>query len=115
VNGRPRPRSTGQDTYTHYLHPSESIGVHLWEHSGADNDGAKPFRGNQYGFEAAYRSERRYQGGMPVKVHDFAHQVAMRTIELLEEKQHYKVSEENRKEILKLIRGEVNTLLDRAS
>jgi hypothetical protein len=50
-----------------------------------------------------------------MKVHDFAHQVAMRTIELLEEKQHYKVSEENRKEILKLIRGEVNTLLDRAS
>lgn len=39
----------------------------------------------------------------------------MRTIELLEEKQHYKVSEENRKEILKLIRGEVNILLDRAS
>jgi hypothetical protein len=50
-----------------------------------------------------------------VKVHDFAHQVAMRTIELLEEKQHYKVSEDHRKEILKLIRGEVDILLDRSS
>jgi len=52
---------------------------------------------------------------LSMKVHDFAHQVAMRTIELLEEKQHYKVSEEHRKEILKLIRGEVDILLDRAS
>lgn len=52
---------------------------------------------------------------IPVKVHDFAHQVAMRTIELLEEKQHYKVSEEHRKEILKLVRGEVDLLLDRSS
>lgn len=50
-----------------------------------------------------------------MKVHDFAHQVAQRTIELLEEKQHYKVSAENRKEILALIRGEVDQLLDRAS
>lgn len=50
-----------------------------------------------------------------MKVHDFAHQVALRTIELLEQKQHYKISEENQKQILALIRGEVDTLLDRAS
>lgn len=50
-----------------------------------------------------------------MKVHDFAHQVAARTIELLEEKQHYKVSDEHRKQILHLIRAEVDILLDRAS
>ena len=49
-----------------------------------------------------------------MKVHDFAYQVAARTIALLEEKQHYKVSEEHRKEILALIHGEVDTLLDQA-
>ena len=49
-----------------------------------------------------------------MKVHDFAHQVAQRTMELLEEKQHYKVSEENRKQILSMIRDEVDVLLDRA-
>ncbi|MBX3178761.1 MAG: hypothetical protein KF886_15485 [Candidatus Hydrogenedentes bacterium] len=50
-----------------------------------------------------------------MKVHDFAHQVAQRTMDLLEEKQHYKVSEEHRKQILALIRDEVDVLLDRAS
>jgi len=50
-----------------------------------------------------------------MKVHDFAYQVAQRTIELLEEKQHYKVSEEHRKEILLMLRDEVDDLLDRAS
>jgi len=49
-----------------------------------------------------------------MKVHDFAHQVAQRTMDLLEEKQHYKVSEENRKLILAMIRDEVDVLLDRA-
>jgi len=49
-----------------------------------------------------------------MKVHDFAHQVAQRTIELLEEKQHYKVSDENRKTILALIRDEVDVLLDKS-
>ena len=50
-----------------------------------------------------------------MKVHDFAYQVAQRTIALLEEKQHYKVSEEHRKEILLMIRDEVDVLLDQAS
>ncbi len=50
-----------------------------------------------------------------MKVHDFAHQVAMRTIELLEEKQHYKVSEDSRRAILALIRDEVDVLLDQAN
>ncbi len=50
-----------------------------------------------------------------MKVHDFAHQAAQWTIELLEEKQHYKISEENRKQVLELIRGEVDILLERAS
>ncbi len=49
-----------------------------------------------------------------MKVHDFAYQVALRTIVLLEEKQQYKVSEENRKQILSLIHGEVDSLLDKA-
>jgi len=49
-----------------------------------------------------------------MKVHDFAYQVAQRTIALLEEKQHYKVSDEHRKEILALIHSEVDTLLDRS-
>lgn len=50
-----------------------------------------------------------------MKIHDFAHQVAQRTIELLEEKQHYKVSEEHRKQILTLIRDEVDQILDRST
>tara|TARA_R110001592_G_scaffold54844_4_gene168097 strand:+ start:457 stop:609 length:153 start_codon:yes stop_codon:yes gene_type:complete len=49
-----------------------------------------------------------------MKVHDFAYQVAIRTIQLLEEKQHYKVSEENQKEILALVHEEVDTLLDKS-
>ncbi|MCF6285624.1 MAG: hypothetical protein L3K26_10590 [Candidatus Hydrogenedentes bacterium] len=52
--------------------------------------------------------------GNTMKVHDFAYQVALRTIVLLEEKQQYKVSEENRKQILSLIHGEVDSLLDKA-
>lgn len=49
-----------------------------------------------------------------MKVHDFAYQVAARTIDLLEEKQHYKVSGENRKEILALVHEEVDKLLDKS-
>ncbi len=49
-----------------------------------------------------------------MKVHDFAYQVAQRTIALLEEKQHYKVSEENKKEILRLLQDEVDELLDKS-
>jgi hypothetical protein len=49
-----------------------------------------------------------------MKVDDFAYQVALRTMALLEEKQHYKVSEENKKQILLDIQGEVDSLLDKA-
>lgn len=50
-----------------------------------------------------------------MKVEDFAYQVALRTIDLLEQAQHYKVSEEHRKEVLQRIRSEVNELLKKAS
>lgn len=49
-----------------------------------------------------------------MKVQDFAYQVSMRTIELLEEKQHYKVSEENRKEISKIILTELNEIIKKS-
>jgi len=50
-----------------------------------------------------------------MKVQDFAYQVGLRTIELLEEKQHYKVSEEHRKEILKIILAEINDIIKKSS
>jgi len=50
-----------------------------------------------------------------MKVHDFAYQVAMRTIELMEQNQHYKVSEEHRKEIGKQILEEVTSILKKSS
>ena len=50
-----------------------------------------------------------------MKVQDFAYQVSIRTIELLEEKQHYKVSEEHRKEIAKMILGELNEIIKKSS
>ena len=49
-----------------------------------------------------------------MKVQDFAHQVAMRTIELLEQTQHYKIPEEMRKTIAKQIRAELNDLIHKA-
>ena len=49
-----------------------------------------------------------------MKVDDFAYQVALRTMALLEEKQHYKVSEESKKQILLEIQAEVDSLLDKA-
>jgi len=50
-----------------------------------------------------------------MKVHDFAYQVALRAIELLEQEQHYKVSEEHRKSILQKILNEVDSLLKKTS
>ena len=46
-----------------------------------------------------------------MKVHDFAYQVAARTIELMEEKQHYKVSDINKQDITHQILDEVDKLL----
>lgn len=50
-----------------------------------------------------------------MKVEDFAYQVAVRTIELLEQEQHYKVSEEHRKQILQKILQEVPQIIKKAS
>jgi hypothetical protein len=46
-----------------------------------------------------------------MKVQDFAYQVALRTITLLEETQHYKIPEDLRKEILGKIQSELDDLL----
>ncbi len=50
-----------------------------------------------------------------MKVEDFAYQIALRTIELLEQEQHYKVSEERRKQILQKIIQEVPQILKKSS
>lgn len=50
-----------------------------------------------------------------MKVQDFAYQVSMRTIELLEETQHYKIPEELRKEVGQKVLSEVSSLIKKAS
>lgn len=50
-----------------------------------------------------------------MKVEDFAYRVAMHTIALMEELQHYKVSEEARREIAKRIAKDVPQLLRNTS
>ncbi len=50
-----------------------------------------------------------------MKVQDFAYQVAMRTIELLEQLQHYKVSPEHRKEVGRIILSEVDAIIKKSS
>jgi len=49
-----------------------------------------------------------------MKVQDFAYQVASRTIELLEETQHYKIPEELRKQVTAKILEEVDSILKRS-
>lgn len=49
-----------------------------------------------------------------MKVHDFAYQVAMHTIRLLEETQHYKIPEPTRKEIGEKVLMDVDELLKKA-
>ncbi len=49
-----------------------------------------------------------------MKVEDFAYQVALRTIEILEQEQHYKVSEEHKKTVLKKILTEVPLILKKS-
>ena len=46
-----------------------------------------------------------------MKVQDFAYQVSMRTIELLEETQHYKIPDELRKSVLAKIQDELTDLI----
>jgi hypothetical protein len=49
-----------------------------------------------------------------MKVQDFAYQVSMRTIELLEETQHYKIPEELRKQVSAKVLEEVDQLIRKA-
>jgi hypothetical protein len=50
-----------------------------------------------------------------MKVHDFAYQVAVRTMELLEQSHHYKISDPHRKEVTAAILKEVNGIVKKAS
>jgi len=49
-----------------------------------------------------------------MKVQDFAFNVAMRTMEMLEFKQHYKIPEETRKEIARDILKELHDLIKKS-
>jgi hypothetical protein len=49
-----------------------------------------------------------------MKVHDFAFQVAMHTIKLLEETQHYKIPEPTRKEVGERVLKDVDELLKKS-
>jgi hypothetical protein len=49
-----------------------------------------------------------------MKVQDFAYQVAIRTIALLEDTQHYKIPEALRKEVTEKILGEVDDLIKKS-
>jgi hypothetical protein len=49
-----------------------------------------------------------------MKVHDFAYQVAMHTIKILEETQHYKIPEHTRKEVGERVLLDVDELLKKS-
>ena len=49
-----------------------------------------------------------------MKVQDFAYNVCVRTMELLEQRQHYKIPEEARKEIAAAIFQELNALIKKS-
>ena len=50
-----------------------------------------------------------------MKVHDFAYQVAVHTMELLEQAHHYKISEPHRKEVTATILKQVDAIIKKAS
>ncbi len=50
-----------------------------------------------------------------MKVQDFAYQVALRTMELLEQEQHYKISDAHRKAITQRILQEVDEIIKKSS
>lgn len=50
-----------------------------------------------------------------MKVQEFAWQVAARTMELLEQEQHYKISDTARKTVLDKILAELNTIIRKSS
>lgn len=50
-----------------------------------------------------------------MKVEDFAYRVSVRTMELLAELHHYKITEDLQKKVTAQIQQEVNTLIRQAS
>lgn len=50
-----------------------------------------------------------------MKVHDFAYQVAVHTMELLEKAHHYKISEAHRKEVTMAVLKDVDAIIKKAS
>lgn len=50
-----------------------------------------------------------------MKVQDFAYQVALHTIELLEKQQHYKVPEETRKNVLAQVLTDADEIIKKSS
>ena len=49
-----------------------------------------------------------------MKVQDFAYQVSLRTMDLLENTQHYKITDSHRKEILTTILKELDQLVHKS-
>jgi len=54
-------------------------------------------------------------GESAMKVQDFAYQVCVRTMELLEEVHHYKISDAHRKEVTSKILQEIDSIIKKAS
>ena len=50
-----------------------------------------------------------------MKVQDFAYQVSVRTMELLEQQQHYKITEQHRKEVTSTVLKEIDAIIKKAS
>jgi len=46
-----------------------------------------------------------------MKLNEFCHRVAVRTLELLEQKYHYKIADQTRKEIVEQIVRELDSLI----
>jgi len=50
-----------------------------------------------------------------MKLNEFCHRVAVRTLELLEKKYHYKIADQTRKEIVEQIVRELDSLIEGGS
>lgn len=50
-----------------------------------------------------------------MKLEDFCHRVATRTLDLLERKYHYKIAEDTRKEVVEQIKQEIDSLMKDSS
>jgi hypothetical protein len=51
-------------------------------------------------------------GRQCMKLEELCHRVVTRTIELLEQKYHYKIADDTRKEILEQVRRELDSLIE---